>query len=112
MTRHSILSLSGIVLSSALALGAVEKSGRLSGSVVDVNKNRSEISIRQGSTASRVVEFSGATNFKAGSPSNAKTATPASADNVSVGNYLTCIGTWDGVKLAATNCTIRPSKRP
>ncbi|HEY1240085.1 MAG TPA: hypothetical protein VGF16_05985 [Bryobacteraceae bacterium] len=112
MTRQSILSLSGIVLSSALAFAAPDKSGRLSGSVVDVNKDKSEISIRQGETAHRVVEFTNATHFTEGSTTNAKKAAPASVDNVSVGNYLTCIGTWDGTKLAATNCTVRPSKRP
>ena len=111
MNRLSMLSLGGIVLSSALALTAADKSGRLSGSVVDVNKNKSEISIRQGLTAARVVEYSRATQFRAGSPSNAKTANPASANDVNVGNYLTCIGTWDGVKLAASNCMVRPSKK-
>lgn len=111
MTHLSILSLGGIALCSALSLAAADKSGRLSGSVVDVNKDKSEISIRQGLTASRVVEFSSATHFRAGSPSNARTANPASANDVSVGNYLTCVGTWDGVKLAAANCTVRPYKK-
>lgn len=111
MTRLSILSLGGIVLSSALALAAADKSGRLSGSVVDVNKDKSEISIRQGLTAARLIEYSSGTRFTAGSPSNAKKAIAASANDVSVGNYLTCVGTWDGVKLAANTCTVRPTKK-
>ena len=102
-----------VVLSVALTIQvkAAEKSGRLSGSVVDVSKDKSEITIRQG-TASRIVEFSSATNFTAGSTTNSKVATPASSNDVNVGNYLTCVGTWDGVKLSAKNCTVRPSKKP
>src|SRR5690349_17403863 len=103
----------GIVLSLALAAGlaAADKAGRLSGSVVNMSKDKSEITIQAG-TAGRVVEYTRATTFTAGSPSNAKAAAAASAGDVNVGNYLTCVGAWDGVKLAATNCTIRPSKKP
>jgi hypothetical protein len=111
---RSVLSL--VVLSVALTIQvkAAEKSGRLSGSVVNVSKDKSEITLRQGTqgTASRIVEFSSATNFTAGSTTNSKVATPASSNDVNVGNYLTCVGTWDGVKLSAKNCTVRPSKKP
>lgn len=108
---RSVLSL--VVLSVALTMQvkAADKPGRLSGSVVNVSKDKSEITVRQG-TASRIVEFSGATNFTAGSTTNSKVAAPASSNDVNAGNYLTCVGTWDGVKLAAKNCTVRPSKKP
>jgi hypothetical protein len=107
------LALAGVAVSLALvgqAAGA-DKPGRLSGSVMNMSKDKSEITIRYG-TAGRVVEFNNATTFKSGSASNAKAAALASVNDVNVGNYLTCVGAWDGVKLAATNCTIRPSKRP
>ena len=103
----------GSVLTLALvaSLSAAEKQGRLSGSVINLSKDRSEITVGAG-TAGRVVEYTAATTFTAGSPSNSKAAAPATANDVGLGNYLTCVGSWDGVKLAATNCTIRPSKRP
>ena len=102
-----------MVLSLALAAGlsAAEKQGRLSGSVINLSKDKSEITIGAG-TAGRVVEYTAATTFTAGSPSNSKAAAAATANDVSLGKYLTCVGSWDGVKLAATNCTIRPSKKP
>ena len=90
---------------------AAGKDARLSGTVSSMDKKQSEITIVQG-TAHRVVVFNDATKFMAGAVSNTKTADPASADQVKAGNYLTCIGTWSDAKLAATACTIRPSKRP
>ncbi|MBZ5578339.1 MAG: hypothetical protein LAP40_17380 [Acidobacteriia bacterium] len=95
----------------ALALTASDKAGRLSGSVLDVDKNGSQITIQQG-TAHRVVLFNAATQFTAGSSANSKTADPATVDQVKPGNYLTCQGTWSGVKLAASACRVRPSKKP
>lgn len=100
-----------VFLALAAGLSAAERQGRLSGSVINLSKDKSEFTVGAG-TAGRVVEYTVATRFVAGSPSNSKAAAPASASDVSLGNYLTCVGSWDGVKLAATNCTIRPSKRP
>ena len=113
VTHRSIPVAVGSVLSLALVAGlsAADKQGRLSGSVVNLSKDKSEITIGAG-TAGRVVEYTAGTRFMAGSPSNSKTATPATANDVGLGNYLTCVGSWDGVKLAATNCTIRPAKKP
>jgi hypothetical protein len=106
----------GVALSAVLAFHAAgaEKAGRLSGSVVDFNKGKSEITIRQGSegTARRMVEYTATTQFTMGDAANTAKATPGSADQVAVGNYLTCIGSWDGTKLAASRCTVRPSKKP
>ena len=103
----------GVVLSLALTIhaGAADKEGRLSGRVLGLDKTTSEIMIQQG-TAHRVVRFTDATKFVMGSSSNTKTAEPGSADRVQAGNYLTCVGTWDNVKLAASRCSVRPSKRP
>ena len=111
---RSVPSLVGVILSLAMAfqMTAADKSGRLSGSVINVSKDKSEITVRQGTTAARVVEFTSATAFTAGSPTNSKVGTPASFNDVNLGNYLTCAGAWDGVKLAATKCTIRPSRKP
>ena len=95
----------GLVAQSARA----DKTGRLSGNVLDVGK--AEITLQNG-TAHRVVVYTASTRFTIGAVGNSKTANAGSADEVKPGNYATCAGTWDGVKLAATACTIRPSKRP
>jgi len=109
--KQFIFRLAALTFALASYAIAADKPGRLSGSVVNLSKDKSEIAIQQG-TATRIVEFSTATDFTAGSPSNPKTAEKASAEDVKLGNYLTCVGTWDGVKLAATKCTVRPSKKP
>jgi len=109
---HRVTTLSlGIALGLAVSGGAAEKSGRLSGTVLGVDKNSSEIMLQQG-TAHRTVIFSGATKFTAGSAANSQTNNAASVEDVKAGNYLTCEGTWNDVKLAAAVCTVRPSKRP
>ena len=95
----------------AVVLTAADKAGRLSGAVLDVDKSGSQITIQQG-TAHRVVVFNADTKFVAGSSADSKAADPATVDQVKTGNYLTCEGTWSGVKLAAKACTVRPSKRP
>jgi hypothetical protein len=79
----------------------------LSGSVVDCSQDKSEITIRQGSegTARRTVEYTAATQFTVGGAADTAKATPGSADQVAAGNYLTCVGSWDGTKLAASKCT-------
>jgi len=111
MRVHYRVATFSLAIAFALTLTAADKAGRLSGSVLDVDNGGSQITIQQG-TAHRMVVFSAATKFTAGSSENAKTADPATVDQVKPGNYLTCEGTWDGVKLAASACTVRPSKRP
>jgi hypothetical protein len=93
---------------------AADKAGRVSGSVINLNRDKSEITVRQGTdgTASRTVVYGAATRFTMGDNANSAKAAPTSADQVEVGKYLTCTGAFDGNKLAATNCTMRDSKRP
>ena len=50
---------------------------------------------------------SGSTKFNMGT---SKKNTPGSVDQVKEGNYMNCGGTWDGAKLAATNCIFRAGK--
>ena len=101
----------GIAVSLAVAglASAADKAGRLSGTVLSADKG--EITLVQG-TVHRVITYTGETKFTMGSPSNTKTSDLASADQVKAGNYLVCVGSWDAAKLAATSCTVRPSKRP
>ena len=101
----------GIALTLALAnpLSAADKkpkTGRLSGNVQSVSKDKSEIALRNGTTV-RTVIYSGNTKFNMGS---SKKSTPSSVDAVKDGNYMYCGGTWDGVKLNASTCTFRETK--
>ena|SRR2546425_6340056 len=82
------------------------KTGQLSGTVNSISKDKSEIELRKGTTR-RVVIYGGSTKFNMGS---SKKNTPSSVDEVKEGNYMYCGGTWDGTKLAATNCIFRASK--
>jgi hypothetical protein len=83
-----------------------------SGSVINVSKDKSEITLLD--TAGRVVvQVNKATTFTFVSSSNWKELKPPSFKDVNTGNYLTCLGpcdgpnqTWEGLKLAATSCTI------
>jgi hypothetical protein len=99
-----------IVLSVALTFSATAadtqnlKTGRVSGNVRTINKDKTEVTLRRG-TADRIVIVGGNTKFDRQSSTRAKT-TPSSIDEVSASNDMTCTGTWDGAKLAATNCTI------
>jgi ABC-type antimicrobial peptide transport system permease subunit len=99
----------GIVLSVALTFSVTAadtqkaKTGRVSGNVRTINKDTAEVTLRRG-TADRIVIVGGNTKFNRQS-SGAKT-TPSSIDEVNPSNYMTCTGTWDGAKLAASQCTI------
>ncbi len=103
-----------IALSAMLAFQAAAKTGRVSGSVVNLSKDKSEITVSQGSegTARRTVEYTASTQFMVGAVANSAKADPGSVDQVELGKYLTCVGAWDGTKLAATKCTVRAAKRP
>ncbi|MBZ5576965.1 MAG: hypothetical protein LAP40_10445 [Acidobacteriia bacterium] len=110
--RATVMSL-GMVVSLALPMrgAAADKAGRLSGTVLSLDKSESQITLQQG-TAHRVIEYNASTEFKVGSAGNTKATTASSADQVQAGNYVTCIGTWDNVKLAASRCVVRAAKRP
>ena len=100
----------GIVLTVALTFSATAadtqkaKTGRVSGNARTINKDTAEVTLRRG-TADRIVIVGGNTKFNRQSSMSAKT-TPSSIDEVNASNYMTCTGTWDGAKLAASQCTI------
>jgi len=82
------------------------KIGQLSGNVQGINKTSSEITLQKGNTK-RIVIYSADTKFNMGS---SQKSTPSSIDQVKKGDYMYCGGPWNGVKLAATTCTVRASK--
>ena len=103
----------GIVLSlvalSAAADTQKAKMGRLSGNVRTFNSDKTEVTLRRG-TVDRIAIVGRNTKFNKQSGTSTKT-TPSSIDEVRESNYMTCTGTWDGTKLAATSCTISPPKQ-
>jgi hypothetical protein len=107
MQRLSKLAMLGIVLAVALPCFAATKgkAGRLSGNVRAVSDDKSEITLRKG-TIDRIVRVSKSTKFTLQSSEGAKTG---SIDDVSENKHLACSGTWDGLRLAATACTISPT---
>jgi hypothetical protein len=116
MRAFSKLTALGILLSLAVTFSSSSsadtqkaKKGRLSGNVRTVDKDKTEVTLRRG-TADRIVIVGSNTKFNMQSGTSAKTI-PTSIDEVKGSNYLTCTGTWDGAKLAATNCTISPTKQ-
>jgi uncharacterized protein (DUF2147 family) len=110
MIRLSKLTWLAIVLSFALTCSAADtKKGRLSGNVRTVNGDKTEVTLRKG-TADRIVIIGSQTRFKVQSRASTK-STASSIDDVTENRYMTCTGTWDGAKLAATSCTISPTKQ-
>lgn len=101
-----ILIISLVLVFQAAAADKKAKTGQLSGNVNAISKDRSEIELRKGNTR-RVVIYSGSTKFNMGS---SKKSSPSSLDEVKEGNYMYCGGTWNGPKLAATNCIFRAAK--
>jgi len=82
------------------------KTSNVQGTVQMIDKDSSTITVEKG-TIKRQVVFSGDTKFMYGHSNNNK---PGSADQVKTGNYISCSGTFSGVKLTATECVYRESK--
>lgn len=100
-----------VLVSFVLALNVVakEKAPKMSnvqGRVQMVDASSSTITVEKG-TQRRQVVYSGDTKFLKGH-SNANK--PGSADEVKTGNFISCGGTFSGVKLAAKECVYRESK--
>lgn len=113
MRRFSKLTALGMVLSLALSVDAAEiqkaKMGRLSGNVRTFNQDKTEVTVRRGTT-DRIVIVGRDTKFNKQSDTSSK-ATPSSIEELRESNYLTCTGTWEGPKLTATSCTISSPKQ-
>jgi hypothetical protein len=101
-----LLIISAVLVFQAAAADKKAKTGQLSGNVNSISKDKSEIELRKGNTK-RVIIYSGSTKFNMGS---SKKNSPSSVDQVKEGNYMYCGGTWDGTKLAASNCIFRTAK--
>jgi hypothetical protein len=97
----------GLVL--AFNLPAKEKAPKMSnvqGSVQMINRDTSTITVHKGNVKKDVV-YSGDTKFMSGHSNDKK---PGSVDQVKEGNFISCAGTYNGVKLMAKECVYRESK--
>ena len=92
--------------SNAFAADKAPKQSNLQGRVKMVDKNSSTITVTKGTT-DRAVVYSGDTKFLYGHSNNNK---PGSLDQVKDGYYISCSGTYSGVKLNATECVYRETK--
>jgi hypothetical protein len=82
------------------------KMSNIQGRVQMIDAASSTITVEKGSTR-RAVVYSADTKFMVGHSNDNK---PGSADQVKTGNYISCSGTFSGVKLMAKECVYRESK--
>ena len=98
----------GLVLAfSVAAKDKPAKSSNIQGTVQMISKDSSTITVLTKGTVKRDVVYSADTKFMTGHSNDSK---PGSLDQVKEGNYISCAGTYSGVKLQAKECVYRDSK--
>jgi hypothetical protein len=113
-----VAALSVVVLSGSVTLpnlSAQEKAKaekaagqNVQGTVVDVSKDKSTITIRTGTSATRLVGYNPSTKFLYGHSNDNK---PGSVAQVKESFYISCIAGVDSKKeLTATECVYRETK--
>ena len=113
MTRRKLTSFVlclGIVVGLATGpVGAADKKakeGQVTGTVHTINKDKSNIMVMKGVTQVQVI-YNSDTKWMYGTQANNK---PSSLDDLKESWYVSCKGTFDGVKLVASACHFRESK--
>src|SRR5262249_10422520 len=78
------------------------------GTVVDVSKDKSMITIRTGASATRLVGYNSSTKFLYGHSNDNK---PGSIGQIKESFYISCVAGFDSKKeLTATECVYRETK--
>jgi hypothetical protein len=90
----------------AAAADKTAKPSNLQGTVKMVDKNNSTMRIARGN-ADREIVYTADTKFMYG---HSKSNKAGSVDQVKEGDYISCSGTFTGVKLNATECIYREAK--
>jgi O-acetylhomoserine/O-acetylserine sulfhydrylase-like pyridoxal-dependent enzyme len=86
---------------------AAEKAN-IQGTVENMSKDQSTITVRTSGTATRIVVYSPTTKFLAGHSDNNK---PGALAQVKTSNFISCAGTFDEkARLMATECVYRDQK--
>ncbi|HTT66267.1 MAG TPA: hypothetical protein VMG35_30660 [Bryobacteraceae bacterium] len=105
----TILVLCLAVLIATAPLMAADKppaKGKINGTVQQLNKDTSTITVRKGNIQRQVV-YNADTKWQYGMQGSAKVST---LDQLKEGWYINCDGTFDGTKLVASACRFRESK--
>jgi hypothetical protein len=85
-----------------------EKKANVQGTVQNISKDTSTITVRTTGTVTRLVVYNANTQFLYGHSDAAK---PGSLAQVKTSNYISCAGTFDAkAQLMATQCVYRESK--
>ena len=100
-----------VLLVFALAFNLVAKekapkNSNVQGTVQMISKDTSTITVSKGNMKRDVV-YNSDTKFMYGHSNNNK---PGSVDQVKEGNFISCGGTYSGVKLMAKECVYREAK--
>ena len=83
------------------------KSANIQGSVRMIDKASSTITVATRGDVTRQVVYTADTKFLYG---HSKDNKPGSLDQVKEGNFISCAGTFSGVKLDAKECVYREGK--
>jgi hypothetical protein len=85
-----------------------EKKANVQGTITNISKETSTITVRTSGTVTRPVVYNPNTQFLYGHSDAAK---PGSLAQVKVSNYISCAGTFDSkAQLMASQCVYRESK--
>jgi len=107
----SVAVLAGLFTVSHLnAQGKAQQSEKknIQGTIQNMSKDTSTITVRTDGTVTRVVVYTAKTKFLFGHSDNNK---PGSLSQVKVSNYISCAGTFDPKgQLMATDCVYREAK--
>ena len=83
------------------------RKGDIQGTVRSISKDKSEITVHTSQAVDRIIIYSAGTKLGYGS---SKKNTPNSVDKLQEGYFLNCSGTYQDVRLAATNCYFREQR--
>ena len=85
-----------------------QEKANIQGTIQNMSKDTSTITVRTTGTATRLVVYSANTKFLYGHSDNSK---PGNISQVKVSNYISCAGTFDSKsQLMATECVYREAK--
>ena len=103
-----VVSISSLVAQEKKADKADAARQNVQGTVQDINKDKSVITIQNGNKI-QLVGYSSATKFLSGHSNDAK---PGSVAQVKTSNYISCVAAMDAAKkqLMASECVYRDTK--
>ena len=90
------------------AAAKADAKANIQGTVENMSKDQSTITVRTGGTATRIVVYNATTKWLSGHSDNNK---PGALAQVKTSNYISCAGSFDDKsRLVATECVYRDAK--